>query len=31
VIVNGTAVIRDGVLARDALPGRAIRRPLATR
>jgi len=31
VIVNGTAVIRDGVLARDALPGRAIRRPVATR
>jgi N-acyl-D-glutamate deacylase len=31
VIVNGTAVIRDGVLVRDALPGRAIRRPMATR
>jgi N-acyl-D-glutamate deacylase len=31
VIVNGTAVIRDGVLVRDALPGRAIRRPVATR
>jgi hypothetical protein len=30
VIVNGTAVIRDGVLVRDALPGRAIRRPVAT-
>jgi len=26
VIVNGTAVIRDGKLVRDALPGRAIRR-----
>ncbi len=26
VIVNGTAVIRDGELVRDALPGRAIRR-----
>jgi N-acyl-D-glutamate deacylase len=26
VIVNGTPVIRDGVLVRDALPGRAIRR-----
>jgi dihydroorotase-like cyclic amidohydrolase len=26
VIVNGTAVIRDGALVRDALPGRAIRR-----
>ncbi len=31
VIVNGTAVIRDGELVRDALPGRAIRRPAATR
>jgi N-acyl-D-glutamate deacylase len=31
VIVNGTAVIRDAVLARDALPGRAIRRPVAPR
>lgn len=31
VIVNGTAVIRDGVLARDALPGRAIRRPVTAR
>jgi N-acyl-D-glutamate deacylase len=31
VIVNGTAVIRDGVLVRDALPGRAIRRPVTTR
>jgi N-acyl-D-glutamate deacylase len=31
VIVNGTAVIRDGVLVRDALPGRAIRRPVAMR
>ena len=30
VIVNGTAVIRDGALVRDALPGRAIRRPVAT-
>jgi len=28
VIVNGTVVIRDGVLVRDALPGRAIRRPV---
>lgn len=27
VIVNGTPVIRDGVLVREALPGRAIRRP----
>jgi N-acyl-D-glutamate deacylase len=31
VIVNGTVVIRNGVLARDALPGRAIRRPISTR
>jgi N-acyl-D-glutamate deacylase len=31
VIVNGTAVIRDGKLVRDALPGRAIRRPVTTR
>jgi N-acyl-D-glutamate deacylase len=31
VIVNGTVVIRDGVLARDALPGRAIRRRVSTR
>jgi N-acyl-D-glutamate deacylase len=31
VIVNGTTVIRDGVLVREALPGRAIRRPGATR
>jgi N-acyl-D-glutamate deacylase len=31
VIVNGTPVIRDGVLVRDALPGRAIRRPVTTR
>jgi N-acyl-D-glutamate deacylase len=30
VIVNGTPVIRDGALVRDALPGRAIRRPVAT-
>jgi len=30
VIVNGTLVIRDGALVRDALPGRAIRRPVAT-
>ena len=29
VIVNGTPVIRDGKLVRDALPGRAIRRPVA--
>ena len=28
VIVNGTPVIRDGVLVREALPGRAIRRPV---
>lgn len=26
VIVTGTAIIRDGALVRDALPGRAIRR-----
>jgi N-acyl-D-glutamate deacylase len=31
VIVNGAVVIRDGVLARDALPGRAIRRPVSKR
>ncbi len=31
VIVNGTAVIGDGKLIRDALPGRAIRRPVTTR
>ncbi len=31
VIVNGTTVIRDGVLVRDALPGRAIRRAIKTR
>lgn len=31
VIVNGTAVIHDGVLVGDALPGRAIRRPVKTR
>jgi len=31
VIVNGTAVIRDGELVRDALPGRPIRRPVAPR
>ena len=31
VIVNGTTVIRDGVLVRDALPGRAIRRAVKTR
>lgn len=30
VIVNGTAVIRDGALVRAALPGRAIRRPVST-
>ena len=30
VIVNGTAVIRDGELVRDALPGRAIRRATVT-
>jgi N-acyl-D-glutamate deacylase len=28
VIVNGKAVIRDGKLVRNALPGRAIRRPV---
>jgi N-acyl-D-glutamate deacylase len=28
VIVNGTPVIRDGVLVREALPGRAVRRPV---
>lgn len=28
VIVNGTLVIRDGALVRDALPGRPIRRPV---
>ena len=31
VIVNGTAVIRDGELVRDALPGKPIRRPVASR
>lgn len=31
VIVNGTPVIRDGVLVRDALPGRPIRRSAAKR
>jgi N-acyl-D-glutamate deacylase len=31
VIVNGTAVIRDGVLVRGALPGQAIRRPVTAR
>ena len=31
VIVNGTAVIRDGELVREALPGRPIRRPVAIR
>ena len=31
VIVNGTPVIRDGELVQNALPGRAIRRPAATR
>ncbi len=31
VIVNGTAVIRDGELVRDARPGRPIRRPVTTR
>lgn len=31
VIVNGTAVIRDGELVREALPGRPIRRPVARR
>lgn len=30
VIVNGTPVIRDGMLIRDATPGRPIRRALAT-
>jgi N-acyl-D-glutamate deacylase len=31
VIVNGTAVVRDGVLVREALPGQAIRRSVTTR
>jgi N-acyl-D-glutamate deacylase len=31
VIVNGMPVIREGALVRDALPGRPIRRPVATR
>ena len=31
VIVNGTPVIRDGELVRDAMPGRPIRRSAATR
>lgn len=31
VIVNGTAVIRDGALVREALPGQAIRRSVTTR
>ncbi|HSD00215.1 MAG TPA: amidohydrolase family protein [Casimicrobiaceae bacterium] len=31
VIVNGTPVIRDGALVRDALPGRAIRRAVTVR
>lgn len=31
VVVNGTPVIRDGALVRDALPGRPIRRPVAGR
>jgi len=30
VIVNGTPVVRDGELVRDALPGRAIRRSVTT-
>jgi N-acyl-D-glutamate deacylase len=30
VIVSGVPVIRDGALVRDALPGRPIRRPVAT-
>jgi N-acyl-D-glutamate deacylase len=30
VIVNGTAVIRNGALVRDALPGRPIRRTMMT-
>jgi N-acyl-D-aspartate/D-glutamate deacylase len=29
VIVNGVPVIGDGKLVREALPGRAIRRPIA--
>lgn len=29
VLVNGTAVIRDGALIRDAKPGRPIRRPIS--
>jgi len=31
VIVNGTPVIRDGALVRDAQPGRPIRRPVTAR
>jgi len=31
VIVNGTPVIRDGALVRDAQPGRPVRRPVAAR
>ena len=31
VVVNGTPVIRDGALVRDALPGRPVRRPVAGR
>lgn len=31
VIVNGTPVLRDWKLVRDALPGRPIRRPVTTR
>jgi hypothetical protein len=30
VIVNVTAVIRNGALVRDALPGRPIRRTMMT-
>jgi N-acyl-D-glutamate deacylase len=31
VLVNGTPVIRDGVLVREALPGRAVRRPVTAK
>jgi hypothetical protein len=31
VIVNGTPVVLDGELVRDALPGQPIRRPAAAR
>ncbi|MEO7963825.1 MAG: amidohydrolase family protein [Gemmatimonadaceae bacterium] len=31
VVVNGTPVIRNGELVRDALPGRPVRRPITAR